>query len=243
MAFPASPDNGEQYTIGDVTWEYDSTSNSWKLLDWQNFGGVTIEIFTSTGTWTKPANAKIVHVTAIGSGGSYGGGAGGGGSIGYNGGGGGAITSAFFDASLLGATETVTAGVGDNKFSSLQAGGGKNGSDPTGGIGGYGKYNGAGGGGGGAVDEGGGTNGGDGATSYGGAAGGAGETVTDGINTGAGGAGGESPLYSTTSWSFGNDLPVPGGSTPEGAVGRYYGAGDAGAGSGDGVVVVKVWYG
>lgn len=223
MAFPASPDNGEQHTIGDVTWEYDSASNAWELLDWQNFGGVTVQVFTSSGTWTKPTGAKIVHVTAIGGSGSAGGGSG---SIGDDGGGGGAMTSAFFDASLLGATESVVAtGAGISyTFNTLKAGGG--------GVfnGGYGKYNGASGGTGGAYDEGGYYDGGTGYTSYGGAAGADGE----GILSANGGSGGTSPLYSTTNSSAGNNLPIPGGANSS-----SYGS----ANGSNGVVVVKVWYG
>lgn len=228
MAFPASPDKGEQYIVGDVTWEYFSDSNSWKLLDWQNFGGVSIEVFIDDGTWTKPKGAKIVHVTAIGAG-AVGG---------TDGGGGGGLTSAFFDASLLGSTVPVTV-YSSSIFSTLKAGLG------DGNSGGYGKYNGASGGIGGINDAGTPVDGASGTDSYGGASGGAGQTLNQSVGDiefiAYGGAGGGSPLYSTTSGSAGNDLPIPGGATPENAAGSY-GSGGAGGAPGGGVVIVKVWY-
>jgi hypothetical protein len=224
MPFPVSPDNGEQYTIGNVTWEYISSSNSWNLIDWQNFNGVSVEVFTGSGTWTKPSQAKIVHVTAIGTGISMGGGA---------------LTSAFFDASLLGSTVSVTvASDSSSIFGTLKAG------SSTNLDGGYGKYNGGGGGQDGYTDGYGGFfDGNSGATSYGGAPGQDGSTYhyqQGDIEVFAyGGGGGESPLYSTIGGSLGNNLPIPGGRTASGAGGQIYGAG----GGGLGVVVVKVWYG
>lgn len=225
MPFPVSPDNGEQYTIGNVTWEYISSSNSWNLIDWQNFNGVSVEVFTGSGTWTKPSRAKIVHVTAIGTGISRGGGA---------------LTSAFFDASLLGSTVSVTvASDSSSIFGTLKAG-----SSTGSTTGGYGKYNGGDGGENGYTDGFGGFfDGASGATSYGGAPGKDGSTyyqqVGDIENYAYGGGGGPSPLYSTIGGSLGNDLPIPGGQTATGATGQIYGAG----GGGLGVVVVKVWYG
>lgn len=76
---------------------------------------VTTQIFAASGTWTKPASAKVVQVVCIGGGGGGGSGrkwAGSSFRLGGGGGGGGAVGIATFLASILGATETVTVGTG-----------------------------------------------------------------------------------------------------------------------------------
>lgn len=68
-----------------------------------------IEVFTSSGTWTKPNGLTRVRVTVVGSGGGGGGGWSGAPAGGGGGGGGGAAIKVI-EAASLGATETVTVG-------------------------------------------------------------------------------------------------------------------------------------
>jgi hypothetical protein len=66
----------------------------------------TIQTFTASGTWTKPAACRAAHIKLVGGGGS-----GGNSTSGGTGGGGGGYSEKFI-TSGLGATETITVGLG-----------------------------------------------------------------------------------------------------------------------------------
>lgn len=74
-----------------------------------------VQVFTLSGTWTKPSGAKWVDVFLISGGGGGASGRKGGAGFaapGGGGGGGGSYSARSFDATLLGSTEAVTVGTG-----------------------------------------------------------------------------------------------------------------------------------
>lgn len=70
----------------------------------------TIQVFTTSGTWTKPTGLLAARVRGVGGGGGSGGIASGSGQGASAGGGGGGYCEAYYTASALSSTETVTVG-------------------------------------------------------------------------------------------------------------------------------------
>lgn len=168
-----------------------TTSIASKLLRLTSEGKIdsiffqSIEAFTSSGTWTKPKNARAVMVIAVGAGGGGGGGLNGnsGGNYysGGSGGGAGYKVTKMFDADDLTATVAVGVGSGGN--------GGTGGLLPTAGVSGgnstFGSY----------------------LTAYGGGGGFKGAASGSSLVTSGGGGGG-----SAGAGAVGNSIAVLGGS-------------------------------
>lgn len=102
------------------TFRYDSSAGTWILVDYSRGGTgvkrlIDVQVFTSTGAWTRPKGCTAAEVWAVGGGGGGGGadtvGAGAPSAAAAGGGGGGGTGYAFVTTGL-GITEGVTIGAG-----------------------------------------------------------------------------------------------------------------------------------
>lgn len=96
-------------------------------IEWATItSGMSIDVqyFAASGTWTKPADAKLVRVICIGGGGGGGGGRRGAAGVIRQGGAGGRagfVSEVWYDAAQLGSSETITIGVGGTGASSTSS--------------------------------------------------------------------------------------------------------------------------
>ena len=93
----------------------DTTIAANQITDKRLFTGVSFQVFTASGTWTKPTYAVAAFLFIVGGGGGAGSGRrGAAGSVrtAGSGGGGASIGSLILQVAVLGATETVTVGAG-----------------------------------------------------------------------------------------------------------------------------------
>lgn len=143
----SSPNSAADYV---VTYDADAAAAKKVLLGGVSNGAYrSVQVFTSSGTWTKPSGLKRARVTVVG-----GGGGGGGVSAVANavagGGGSGGMAVLTIAAGSLGATETVTVGAGGAAGADTGGNGGSGGASSfgahcsaTGGSGGGGSTSGA----------------------------------------------------------------------------------------------------
>lgn len=225
--------------------------DNWDKVD-QDMGRFDRQVFTSTGTWNKPARAKRVKVVVVGGGGGSGGiAATAAGQISLSAGAGaGGVSEKLFLASALAASETVTVGAAGTAGASGNNNGG-NGGDSSFATGKAYVVTGNGG----ALSLGGAAGAGSGSI-----AGGAGGVASGGDLNMPGGDGGQANFLSTlvqiTAYGGSNPYssPVSTSSAGQAIAGKQYGGGasgnvnnpstaaKAGAAGAAGVVMVDVYY-
>ena len=106
-SFPSSPTNGQVATVGDYSYTYNSTTDSWEgVLGGSSGSGSFAQVFTSSGTFTVPTGVSAVKVTVIGGGG----GAAGGNQFCCGGGGAGGVAVRWVTGLTPGGTVAVTVG-------------------------------------------------------------------------------------------------------------------------------------
>jgi hypothetical protein len=225
--FPSSPTNGQVATVGDYSYTYNSTTDSWEgVLGGSSGSGTFAQVFTTSGTFTVPTGVTAVKVTVIGGGG---GGSGSGTGDRGMGGGGGGVSIKYITGLTPGGSVSVTVGSGGTAGSTSSPGAGSSGGTSS--FGGY--CTATGGAGGGAYTElgasGGVGSGGD--INITGGNGGVGSSQSGSGVAVIGGAGGGSSGTNGGSGDFGvspnNPIFVPGGT------GFLGGSGGTGRGSGD----------